>query len=236
MCSTEALKTIVGAALAGVSVLSLCEKGDAFIMTETGKIFKREKDMKKGQCFSRTSLLAGIVSDSAPPHSPSFCLQVSLFPLACQLTTVYAITPLWRVTLTSYWKTGTLSKCKLPALNLPCVLIHFLFPGQADFTSCFTLPCLLAVIWGFMLMASSQTWPTAWLSEWPRYVVAAGMNFCSTVGLIPSFTACHTSFHLWQSYLSLFRTTHRLGGRLMLSKQLTSVLRLLCVWLSQGTR
>lgn len=47
-CPAEALKTVVGAAAAGVSVLSLCEKGDAFIMAETGKIFKREKDMKKG--------------------------------------------------------------------------------------------------------------------------------------------------------------------------------------------
>ncbi len=48
-CPTEALKTIVGAAVAGVSVLSLCEKGDAFIMAETGKIFKKEKEMKKGE-------------------------------------------------------------------------------------------------------------------------------------------------------------------------------------------
>lgn len=47
----EALKTVVGAAMAGVSVLSLCEKGDAFIMAETGKIFKKEKDMKKGTSF-----------------------------------------------------------------------------------------------------------------------------------------------------------------------------------------
>lgn len=36
------------AAESGVSVLSLCEKGDAMIMEETGKIFKKEKDMKKG--------------------------------------------------------------------------------------------------------------------------------------------------------------------------------------------
>lgn len=39
---------VVSAATAGVSVLSLCVKGDAFIMAETGKIFKKEKDMKKG--------------------------------------------------------------------------------------------------------------------------------------------------------------------------------------------
>lgn len=46
---TEALKAVVEAAIAGVSVLSLCEKGDAYIAAETGKIFKKEKEMKKGQ-------------------------------------------------------------------------------------------------------------------------------------------------------------------------------------------
>lgn len=47
-CPAEALKAVVEAAKTGVSVLSLCEKGDAFIVAETGKIFKREKEMKKG--------------------------------------------------------------------------------------------------------------------------------------------------------------------------------------------
>lgn len=42
------------AAKSGVSVLSLCEKGDAMIMEETGKIFKKEKDMKKGMCSFKT--------------------------------------------------------------------------------------------------------------------------------------------------------------------------------------
>lgn len=40
---------LVEAAVAGTSVLSLCVKGDAFILEETGKIFKKEKEMKKGQ-------------------------------------------------------------------------------------------------------------------------------------------------------------------------------------------
>lgn len=40
---------VIEAAKPGISVLSLCEKGDAFIMAETGKIFKKEKDMKKGK-------------------------------------------------------------------------------------------------------------------------------------------------------------------------------------------
>uniref|UniRef100_A0A2I3GW79 Peptidase M24 domain-containing protein n=1 Tax=Nomascus leucogenys TaxID=61853 RepID=A0A2I3GW79_NOMLE len=39
------------ASSSGVSVLSLCEKGDATIMEETGKIFKKEKEMEKGIAF-----------------------------------------------------------------------------------------------------------------------------------------------------------------------------------------
>lgn len=40
---------VMEAAKPGVSVLSLCEKGDAYIMVETGKVFKKEKEMKKGE-------------------------------------------------------------------------------------------------------------------------------------------------------------------------------------------
>lgn len=45
---TEAVRMVVEAAKPGVSVLSLCEKGDAFIAAETSKVFKKEKDIKKG--------------------------------------------------------------------------------------------------------------------------------------------------------------------------------------------
>uniref|UniRef100_A0A2K5MUG7 Peptidase M24 domain-containing protein n=1 Tax=Cercocebus atys TaxID=9531 RepID=A0A2K5MUG7_CERAT len=45
------LRTLVEASSSGVSVLSLCEKGHAMIMEETGKIFKKEKEMKKGIAF-----------------------------------------------------------------------------------------------------------------------------------------------------------------------------------------
>lgn len=43
---------MVEAAGSGASVLCLCEKGDAMIMEETGKIFKKEKEMKKGEARS----------------------------------------------------------------------------------------------------------------------------------------------------------------------------------------
>uniref|UniRef100_A0A2I3H822 Peptidase M24 domain-containing protein n=1 Tax=Nomascus leucogenys TaxID=61853 RepID=A0A2I3H822_NOMLE len=45
------LRSLVDASSSGVSVLSLCEKGDAMIMQETGKIFKKEKEMKRGIAF-----------------------------------------------------------------------------------------------------------------------------------------------------------------------------------------
>lgn len=44
---------VIEAAKPGVSVLNLCEKGDAYIMAETGKVFKKEKDMKKGKRVKR---------------------------------------------------------------------------------------------------------------------------------------------------------------------------------------
>uniref|UniRef100_A0A2I3TRF8 Peptidase M24 domain-containing protein n=1 Tax=Pan troglodytes TaxID=9598 RepID=A0A2I3TRF8_PANTR len=49
--ANRVLRSLVEESSSGVSVLSLCEKGDAMIMEETGKIFKKEKEMKKGIAF-----------------------------------------------------------------------------------------------------------------------------------------------------------------------------------------
>uniref|UniRef100_A0A2R9B898 Peptidase M24 domain-containing protein n=1 Tax=Pan paniscus TaxID=9597 RepID=A0A2R9B898_PANPA len=56
------LWSLVDASSSGVSVLSLCEKGDAVIMQETGKIFKKEKEMKKRIAFP-TSILVNNYQD-----------------------------------------------------------------------------------------------------------------------------------------------------------------------------
>ena len=42
------LKSVLEAAVEGASVLSLCEMGDRLILEETGKVYKKEKEMKKG--------------------------------------------------------------------------------------------------------------------------------------------------------------------------------------------
>ncbi|XP_051914109.1 proliferation-associated protein 2G4b [Hippocampus zosterae] len=67
--ANQALKMVVEAALAGVSVLSLCEKGDDFIMKESGKIFKKEKEMKKGIAFPTCVSVNNCVCHHSPLKS-----------------------------------------------------------------------------------------------------------------------------------------------------------------------
>ncbi|NXE03233.1 PA2G4 protein, partial [Chaetorhynchus papuensis] len=80
------LRAVVEAANPGASVLCLCEKGDSMIMEETGKIFKKEKEMKKGEACSglgaipRDSSVVPEKADSFPflpfPGNPRFDLGV----------------------------------------------------------------------------------------------------------------------------------------------------------------
>lgn len=76
--SPEALRLVVEAAKPGASVLSLCEKGDLYIMAETGKVFKKEKEMKKGEARMVTSahLLCfwGWTNQKEPDKSYNFLL------------------------------------------------------------------------------------------------------------------------------------------------------------------
>ncbi|KAF7238186.1 Proliferation-associated protein 2G4 [Varanus komodoensis] len=67
--ANRVLRTVVEAAKSGVSVLSLCEKGDVMIMEETGKIFKKEKDMKKGIAFPTSISVNNCVCHFSPLKS-----------------------------------------------------------------------------------------------------------------------------------------------------------------------
>uniref|UniRef100_A0A9J7XUM4 Proliferation-associated 2G4, a n=1 Tax=Cyprinus carpio carpio TaxID=630221 RepID=A0A9J7XUM4_CYPCA len=74
--ANQALRVVIDAAKPGVSVLSLCVKGDAFIMTETGKIFKKEKDMKKGIAFPTSVSVNNCVCHFSPLKSdPDYTLK-----------------------------------------------------------------------------------------------------------------------------------------------------------------
>lgn len=59
-------------ASSGASVLGLCEKGDAYIMAETGKVFKKEKEMKKG--WTKKTLVNLVLFEGSPvrPHRGIF--------------------------------------------------------------------------------------------------------------------------------------------------------------------
>lgn len=45
------LKECLAKCVAGESVINICEFGDNLIVEETGKVFKKEKDTKKGIAF-----------------------------------------------------------------------------------------------------------------------------------------------------------------------------------------
>jgi len=46
----DALKKVIAKCVAGAKVQELCDFGDKLLTEETGKVFKKEKDMKKG-CY-----------------------------------------------------------------------------------------------------------------------------------------------------------------------------------------
>ncbi|XP_017694140.1 PREDICTED: proliferation-associated protein 2G4 [Lepidothrix coronata] len=67
--ANRVLRAVVEAANSGASVLCLCEKGDAMIMEETGKIFKKEKEMKKGIAFPTSISVNNCVCHFSPLKS-----------------------------------------------------------------------------------------------------------------------------------------------------------------------
>uniref|UniRef100_A0A4W3H9N1 Proliferation-associated 2G4 n=1 Tax=Callorhinchus milii TaxID=7868 RepID=A0A4W3H9N1_CALMI len=74
--ANRVLRTVVEAAKEGESVFSLCEKGDAMIMEETGKIFKKEKEMKKGIAFPTCVSVNNCVCHYSPLKSdPDYILK-----------------------------------------------------------------------------------------------------------------------------------------------------------------
>uniref|UniRef100_A0A671W9J3 Proliferation-associated 2G4, a n=1 Tax=Sparus aurata TaxID=8175 RepID=A0A671W9J3_SPAAU len=74
--ANQALRLVVETARPGVSVLSLCETGDAYIMGETGKVFKKEKEMKKGIAFPTSVSVNNCVCHFSPLKSdPDYTLK-----------------------------------------------------------------------------------------------------------------------------------------------------------------
>ena len=49
------LKEVVAKCVDGASVISICEFGDARLLEETARVFKKDKEMKKGKPYSGAS-------------------------------------------------------------------------------------------------------------------------------------------------------------------------------------
>ena len=49
ICVTGVIKAVAAACVEGAVVVDLCELGDQMIVEETKKVFKKEKEMKKGE-------------------------------------------------------------------------------------------------------------------------------------------------------------------------------------------
>ncbi|KAM9409996.1 proliferation-associated protein 2G4a [Pholidichthys leucotaenia] len=74
--ANQALRLVLEVAKPGASVLSLCEKGDTYIMAETGKVFKKEKEMKKGIAFPTSVSVNNCVCHFSPLKSdPDYTLK-----------------------------------------------------------------------------------------------------------------------------------------------------------------
>ncbi|XP_052329514.1 proliferation-associated protein 2G4a [Oncorhynchus keta] len=74
--ANQALRVVIEAAKSGVSVVNLCEKGDAHIMVETGKVFRKEKDLKKGIAFPTSVSVNNCVCHFSPLKSdPDYTLK-----------------------------------------------------------------------------------------------------------------------------------------------------------------
>ena len=55
LLSAGVLRQVVDKCVVGAAVVDVCEMGDKLILEETGKVYKKEKEMKKGELGSERS-------------------------------------------------------------------------------------------------------------------------------------------------------------------------------------
>ena len=70
------LAQVVGVCVAGAMVMDVCETGDKLIIQETSSVYKKEKDMKKGELVQLSSLLTQL-------HCTSLCSRRCLVQCTC---------------------------------------------------------------------------------------------------------------------------------------------------------
>jgi len=70
------LNTLIESVQVGVGVKELCDKGDALLLEETGKVFKKEKDLKKGIAFPTCLSVNNCICHFSPTkNDPDYILK-----------------------------------------------------------------------------------------------------------------------------------------------------------------
>lgn len=70
------LKQVIDKCVAGASVREICEFGDKLLLEETGKVFKKEKDLKKGIAFPTCVSANNCICHFSPgPSNPDYTLK-----------------------------------------------------------------------------------------------------------------------------------------------------------------
>lgn len=73
---TEVLKQLVDKCQVGESVVGICELGDKLLADETGKVFKKEKELKKGIAFPTCVSVNNCICHFSPLRSePDYALK-----------------------------------------------------------------------------------------------------------------------------------------------------------------
>lgn len=63
--------------VSGASVREICEYGDQLLTEETSKVFKKEKDLKKGIAFPTCVSVNNCICHFSPvPSEPDYTLQL----------------------------------------------------------------------------------------------------------------------------------------------------------------
>lgn len=70
------LKQVIDKCVVGASVREICEFGDKLILEETNKVFKKEKDFKKGIAFPTCVSVNNCICHFSPvPSEPDYTLK-----------------------------------------------------------------------------------------------------------------------------------------------------------------
>lgn len=70
------LKQVIEKCQPGASVREICEFGDTRVIEETSKVFKKEKDLKKGVAFPTSISVNNCICHFSPiPNDPDVVLQ-----------------------------------------------------------------------------------------------------------------------------------------------------------------